>query len=71
MIRGLCAINGVQFFYYANGKTFCHRAIGPGGSGLGQEMSFTYNDVRRETVQLNERGLSRNVARVGLISYLA
>ncbi|MCZ2153584.1 MAG: hypothetical protein LC114_06730 [Bryobacterales bacterium] len=22
-------------------------------------MSFTYNDFRRETVQLNERGLSR------------
>ncbi|MBN8772951.1 MAG: hypothetical protein J0J02_02020 [Thiobacillus sp.] len=47
VIRGLCAINGMQLFYYANGK------------------------IRRETVQLNERGLSRNVARVGLISYLA
>ncbi|MBC2731947.1 DUF6531 domain-containing protein, partial [Thiobacillus sp.] len=51
--------NGMQFFYYANGKTFRHRAIGPGGTDLGQEMSFTYNDFRRETVQLNERGLTR------------
>ncbi|WP_298609873.1 RHS repeat-associated core domain-containing protein [uncultured Thiobacillus sp.] len=51
--------NGMQFFYYANGKTFRHRAIGPGGSDLGQEMSFTYNDFRRETVQINERGLTR------------
>ncbi len=71
MIRGLCAINGMQLFYYANGKTLRHRAIGSGGSDLGQEIGFTYNDFRRETVQLNERGLSRNVARVGLISYLA
>jgi len=51
--------NGMQFFYYANGKTFRHRAIGPGSTDLGQEMSFTYNDFRRETVQINERGLTR------------
>ena len=51
--------NGMQFFYYANGKTFRHRAIGPGDTDLGQEISFTYNDFRRETVQINERGLTR------------
>jgi RHS repeat-associated protein len=51
--------NGMEFHYYSNGKTFRHRAFGPGDVDLGQEMSFTYNDFRRETVQLNERGLTR------------
>ncbi len=51
--------NGMEFHYYANGKTFRHRAFGPGDADLGQEMSFTYNDFRRETVQINERGLTR------------
>jgi hypothetical protein len=49
----------VKRLYAINGKTFRHRAFGPGDADLGQEMSFTYNDLRCGVVQLNERGLTR------------
>ena len=40
--------------YYANGRVFRHT------DALGATNSFSYNDFRRETVQINERGLTRH-----------
>lgn len=45
--------NGMDFEYYANGRTFRHT------NSQGEVNSFTYNDFRRETVQVNERGFER------------
>jgi YD repeat-containing protein len=45
--------NGMAFEYYANGRVFRHT------DSLGGVTSFTYNDFRRETVQVNERGFER------------
>jgi len=46
--------NGMTFEYYANGRAFRHT------DALGASNSFSYNDFRRETVQTNERGLTRH-----------
>ncbi|MCL4470308.1 MAG: DUF6531 domain-containing protein, partial [Gammaproteobacteria bacterium] len=51
--------NGMAFHYYADGRVFRHAAFGPGGEDLGQAHTFRYNTFRRETVQVNERGLAR------------
>jgi RHS repeat-associated protein len=45
--------NGMSFEYYTNGRAFRHK------NTLGETTTFTYNDFRRETVQINERGLER------------
>ena len=52
--------NGMEFHYYADGRVFRHKTFGPGGVDLGQETTFRYNSYRRETVQVNERGLTRS-----------
>ncbi|MEQ1661859.1 MAG: RHS repeat-associated core domain-containing protein [Thiobacillus sp.] len=49
----------MKFDYYADGRVFRHNTFAPGGASLGQENSFAYNSYRRETVQTNERGLTR------------
>jgi RHS repeat-associated protein len=51
--------NGMEFHYYLDGRVFKHLAFGTAGEDLGQQNSFTYNDYRHETVQVNERGLTR------------
>jgi RHS repeat-associated protein len=45
--------NGMTFEYYANGRVFRHTTT------MGEVNTFTYNDFRRETVQVNERGFER------------
>ncbi len=45
--------NGMTFEYYANGRAFRHT------NSMGEVNSFTYNDFRRETMQVNERGFER------------
>ena len=45
--------NGMTFEYYANGRVFRHT------NTLGETNTFTYNDFRRESVQTNERGHTR------------
>ena len=45
--------NGMTFEYYANGKVFRHY------NTLNETTTFTYNDFRRETVAVNERGYTR------------
>lgn len=45
--------NGMTFEYYANGKVFKHYDT------LGETSAFTYNDFRRETAYIDERGLER------------
>lgn len=45
--------NYMDFVYYPNGRVLSHT------NALGESMSFSYNDFRRETVQVNERGLER------------
>lgn len=45
--------NGMTFEYYMNGRVFRHY------NTLGETNTFTYNDFRRETVQVNERGFTR------------
>ncbi len=44
--------NGMTFEYYMNGKVFRHY------NTLGESMTFTYNDFRREATTVNERGLT-------------
>lgn len=46
--------NGMTFEYYANGRAFRHY------NTLNETNTFTYNDFRRETVQVNERGFTRH-----------
>ena len=46
--------NGLTYEYYNNGKVFRHY------NTLGETNTFTYNDFRRETVQVNERGKTRS-----------
>ncbi|GAB4512556.1 MAG: hypothetical protein Tsb0026_16580 [Sulfuricaulis sp.] len=46
--------NGMTFEYYMNGRVFRHY------NTLGETMTFTYNDFRRETVSVNERGFERH-----------
>lgn len=54
--------NGMAFEYYANARAFRHStlacATSPGSPDC-QINTFTYNDFRRETVQVSERGLTR------------
>lgn len=45
--------NYMDFIYYPNGRVQSHV------NASGESMSFSYNDFRRETVQINERGLER------------
>jgi RHS repeat-associated protein len=45
--------NGMIFEYYTNGKVFKHYTT------AGETMTFTYNDFRRESVTVNERGHTR------------
>lgn len=45
--------NGMTFEYYTNGKTFKHY------NTLGETATFSYNDFRRETSYIDERGLER------------
>ncbi len=45
--------NGMTFEYYMNGKVFRHY------NSLGETTTFTYNEFRRETVSVNERGDTR------------
>lgn len=45
--------NSMTFEYYMNGKVFRHY------NSLGETMTFTYNDFRRESVTVNERGDTR------------
>jgi RHS repeat-associated protein len=45
--------NGMTFEYYANGKVFRHYTT------LGETTTFSYNEFRRETVAVNERGYTR------------
>jgi RHS repeat-associated protein len=45
--------NGMTFEYYMNGKVFKHY------NTLGETTTFTYNEFRRETVTVNERGFTR------------
>lgn len=45
--------NYMDFTYYPNGRVQSHV------NASGESMSFSYNDFRRETVQVNERGLER------------
>jgi RHS repeat-associated protein len=52
--------NGMKFHYYVDGRVFKHAAFGTGGEDLGQENTFHYNDFRRETVMVNERGFTRS-----------
>jgi RHS repeat-associated protein len=46
--------NGMTFEYYTNGKVFRHTT-----SPNNEINTFTYNDFRREAIQVNERGLTR------------
>ena len=46
--------NGYRYEYYATGKLF--RRF----DALGHSRTYTYNDFRRETVQINERGHTRS-----------
>jgi RHS repeat-associated protein len=43
----------MTFEYYLNGRVFRHR------NALGETSTFRYNDFRRETVQISERGYER------------
>ncbi|WP_124945834.1 DUF6531 domain-containing protein, partial [Sulfurirhabdus autotrophica] len=53
--------NGMKFEYYANGRTFRHTVVNTDGSlSADQINSFAYNDFRRESFQVNERGLERH-----------
>jgi len=45
--------NGMTFEYYMNGKVFKHY------NTLGETTTFTYNEFRRESVTVNERGFTR------------
>ena len=45
--------NGMTFEYYTNGKVFKHYTT------AGETITFTYNDFRRESVTVNERGHTR------------
>ncbi|KAF0218592.1 MAG: RHS repeat-associated core domain-containing [Geobacteraceae bacterium] len=45
--------NGMTFEYYSNGRAFKHY------NTLNETTTFTYNDFRRETVTVNERGFTR------------
>ncbi|MGH6645595.1 RHS repeat-associated core domain-containing protein [Aquabacterium sp.] len=45
--------NYMEFVYYPNGRVLSHT------NSKGESMSFSYNDFRRETVQVNERGFER------------
>ena len=45
--------NGMTFEYYVNGRVFRHV------NTLGEASTYTYNDFRRETVTVNERGHTR------------
>jgi RHS repeat-associated protein len=45
--------NGMTFEYYANGRVFRHY------TSQGETTMFTYNDFRRESVSVNERGFTR------------
>ena len=45
--------NSMTFEYYANGKVFKHY------NTLGETATFSYNDFRRETAYVDERGLER------------
>jgi YD repeat-containing protein len=47
--------NWMRFEYYMNGRVFRH------SNALGETMTFTYNDFRRETVSVNERGFERRL----------
>ena len=52
--------NGMKFEYYTNGRAFRHTVVNTNGSlSADQVNTFTYNDFRRESIQVNERGLSR------------
>ncbi|MES2354415.1 MAG: RHS repeat-associated core domain-containing protein [Pseudomonadota bacterium] len=46
--------NGMKFEYYTNGKVFRHTTF-----PMGETNTFTYNDFRRESTQVNERGFTR------------
>ena len=46
--------NGMTFEYYMNGKVFRHYT-----QPLKETMTFTYNDFRRESATVNERGQPR------------
>ncbi|MDX1253449.1 MAG: type IV secretion protein Rhs [Gammaproteobacteria bacterium] len=46
--------NGMTFEYYMNGKVFRHYT-----RPLRETTTFTYNDFRRESVTVNERGFER------------
>lgn len=46
--------NGMTFEYYMNGKVFRHYT-----KPLKETTTFTYNDFRRESVTVNERGFER------------
>ncbi len=53
--------NGMKFDYYENGRTFRHTVVLTNGTlSPDQVNTFTYNDFRRETVQVNERGYERH-----------
>ncbi len=45
--------SGMSFKYYLDGRVFQHN------NALGETMTFSYNDFRRESVTVNERGLTR------------
>ena len=45
--------NSMTFEYYENGRVFRHTDT------LGETAAFTFNDFRRETVMVDERGLER------------
>ena len=45
--------NSFNYEYYATGKLFRRT------DALNHTRTYTYNDFRRETTQINERGLSR------------
>jgi YD repeat-containing protein len=45
--------NGLRYEYYATGRLFRRT------DGMGHTRTYTYNDFRRETVQINERGHAR------------
>lgn len=46
--------NGMRFEYYANGRVFRHSTVPHGDT-----MTFSYNDFRRESITVNERGHTR------------
>ncbi|MBC7994368.1 MAG: type IV secretion protein Rhs, partial [Rhizobacter sp.] len=45
--------NGLRYEYYATGRLFRRT------DGMGHTRTYTYNDFRRETLQINERGHTR------------